>query len=95
MQSETIQWAKKTNQDLILLKLDFKKAYNTVTLPFLFKVMAQIGIPIEFIQIRFYSRMPFVWFALAGLKQGSFQFKGSLLGVSINPLNYFPLMVKP
>jgi hypothetical protein len=27
VQSEAIQWAKKTNQDLILLKLDFKKAY--------------------------------------------------------------------
>jgi hypothetical protein len=51
VQAKTIQWAKETNQNLILLKLDFKKAYDTVSLPFLFRIMAQIGIPDEFTQM--------------------------------------------
>jgi hypothetical protein len=41
---ETIQWARETGQDLVLLKLDFKKAYNMVSLPFLFQVMAALGL---------------------------------------------------
>jgi hypothetical protein len=41
---ETIQWAREMDQDLVLLKLDFKKAYDMVSLPFLFRVMAALGL---------------------------------------------------
>ena len=36
MQTETIKWCKQSDQDLILLKLDFRKAYNIVSPPFMF-----------------------------------------------------------
>jgi len=48
---ETISWAKESKQDAILLKLDFKKAYDTVHLPFLFGILETMGIPHSFIHI--------------------------------------------
>jgi len=36
---ETIEWAKESNQDIILLKLNFMKAYDTMYLPLLWGVM--------------------------------------------------------
>lgn len=42
---EAIEWAKGSDQDMILLNLDFKKTYDTVHLPFLFKVMQALGVP--------------------------------------------------
>jgi hypothetical protein len=44
---ETIQWACKSEQEMVLLKLDFRKAYDTVSHPFLFRVMAALGIPMD------------------------------------------------
>jgi len=48
---ETISWAKESEQEAILLKLDFQKAYDTVHLPFLFKVMETMGIPSSFVDL--------------------------------------------
>lgn len=36
---------------MIMLKLDFTKAYDTVTLPFLFQVLCALGIPEGVIQM--------------------------------------------
>ena len=51
VQTEIIEWGKKSQQDLILLKLDFKKAYDIISLPFLFSVMQNFGFPIEYISL--------------------------------------------
>ena len=51
IQHEIIQWAKESDQDMILLNLDFKKAYDTVHLPFLFQVMEALGIPPLFLRM--------------------------------------------
>ena len=51
VQTETIEWRKELQQDLILLKLDFKKAYDMVSLPFLFSVMQNLGFPLEYINL--------------------------------------------
>jgi hypothetical protein len=47
---ETIQWARESGQDMVLLKLDFQKAYDIVSLPFLFQVMEALGVPHSFAQ---------------------------------------------
>jgi hypothetical protein len=49
VQHEVIDWARTSQQDLLLLKLDFQKAYDTVSLSFLFRIMHKIGIPDEYI----------------------------------------------
>lgn len=36
---------------MILLKLDFKKAYDTVHLPFLFRILETMGIPPSFMHL--------------------------------------------
>lgn len=46
---EVIEWAKISNQDLVLLKLGFKKAYDTVNHKFLFEVLEKIGFPPKFL----------------------------------------------
>ena len=51
VQTEAIEWSKVSKQDLILLKLDFKKAYDTLSLLFLFSVMHKVGFPSEFIDL--------------------------------------------
>jgi len=51
LQYETVQWAKDSDQDLIFLKLDFTKAYDTVSWDFLFSVMRKIGIHDSFTHI--------------------------------------------
>jgi hypothetical protein len=48
---ETITWAQDTNQDMFLLKLDFLKAYDTVSWTFLLQCMQCIGFPQEFISL--------------------------------------------
>lgn len=48
---ETIVWAKESQQDMILLKLDFIKAYNIVTLDFLFRTMTVVGILATFLHL--------------------------------------------
>jgi len=48
---ESIAWAEESDQSSILLKLDFKKAYDTIHLPFLFKVMKIMGIPTNFLAL--------------------------------------------
>jgi hypothetical protein len=47
---ETIQWAKKSKQSLIL-KLDFSKAYNKVEWTFSFDCMRKLGILDEFVNM--------------------------------------------
>jgi hypothetical protein len=49
--NETIAYAKKSNQSLVFLKLDFSKAYDRVDLEFLFLVMERLGFPIEFVKM--------------------------------------------
>jgi len=44
---ETIAWAKESDQDMILLKLDFMKAYDTICLRFLWGVDESLGCPTE------------------------------------------------
>jgi hypothetical protein len=51
VQHETIAWAEESNQDLILLKLDFTKAYDVVSWRFLFRTMATMGLPSPFIDM--------------------------------------------
>lgn len=47
--SKTMAWAEQTGQPFIFLKLDFSKAYDMVDWGFLFRAMAEFGIPGEFI----------------------------------------------
>ena len=49
VQTETIEWRKELAQDLILLKLDFKKAFDTVSLHFLFSILQELGFPVNFV----------------------------------------------
>ena len=49
MQTETIKWCKVSHQKLILLKLDFRKAYDTLNLEFLFQLMLKLGILLLFV----------------------------------------------
>ena len=54
VQTESVEWCKCSNQDLILL--DFQKAYDTIKLDFLFQTMLRIGLPstfIDFVKILF------------------------------------------
>ena len=48
---ETIYLVEELDQDLILVKLDFNKAYIVVSWPFLFHTMAKMGILGEFIEM--------------------------------------------
>jgi hypothetical protein len=48
---ETLEWAEHTNQLLVILKLDFSKAYNMVNLNFLFQAMNKLGLLHEFIKL--------------------------------------------
>lgn len=50
-QHETIEWAKTSVQALVMLKLDFSKAYNMVSWKFLFAVMTRMGLPQAFVDI--------------------------------------------
>ena len=49
LQHEIIEWAWESRQDMLLLKLDFRKAYNTVSLSIFFQAMDKLGILIEYI----------------------------------------------
>lgn len=51
MQHETIAWTQLTSQPLIMLKLNFSKAYDSVSWTFLFCVMTQMNIPHTFVQM--------------------------------------------
>jgi hypothetical protein len=51
LQHEAIEWAWESRQKMLLLKLDFQKAYDTVSLPFLFQAMSRLEIPDEYIQM--------------------------------------------
>ncbi|KAG0605467.1 hypothetical protein M758_9G061900 [Ceratodon purpureus] len=48
VQHETIDWARRSDQALVMLKLDFRKAYDSVTWSFLFKAMDRMGLPAPF-----------------------------------------------
>jgi hypothetical protein len=48
---ETINWAKTSNQPLVLLKLDFAKAYDRVSWRFPFKAMEVLGFDDRFIRM--------------------------------------------
>jgi hypothetical protein len=48
---ETIAHAKKSNQPLVFLKLDFSKAYDRIDLAFLFLAMERFGFPVEFFKM--------------------------------------------
>jgi hypothetical protein len=50
-QHETIAWAQESRQDLLMLKLDFTKAYDVVSWRFLFATMRKMGIPAGFISM--------------------------------------------
>lgn len=47
---EAMEWPKESNQDLVLLLLDFEKAYDKVNWAFLQKSMRKIGFLDEWIQ---------------------------------------------
>jgi hypothetical protein len=51
IQHETISWANDSQQDLMLLKLDFTKVYDVVTWRFLFAAMRKLGIPQGFLHM--------------------------------------------
>ena len=51
VQAKIIKWSKELHQNLILLKQDFKKAYDTLSLPFLFSVMQKLGVLVEFLNM--------------------------------------------
>lgn len=48
---EILNWAKVSKQPLLLLKLDFSKAYNHVFWPFLFLVMEALGFDQSFVKL--------------------------------------------
>jgi hypothetical protein len=48
---ETLNWAKVSKQPLLLLKLDFAKAYDRVSWPFLFLAMEALGFNQAFIKM--------------------------------------------
>lgn len=43
----SIQWAKQSCQESIFLKLDVRKAYDSVDWAFMFQVMRKLGMPME------------------------------------------------
>lgn len=47
---ESLHWAKTFNQPIVFLKLDFSKAYDKVSWPFLFESMNRLGIHETFIK---------------------------------------------
>ena len=47
--NETIQWTKESMQPMIFLKLDYQKAYDTIDLNFLIKIMAKMDMDEKFI----------------------------------------------
>ena len=51
VQAKIIEWSKESHQNLILFKQDFKKAYDTLRLPFLFSVMQKLGVLVEFLNM--------------------------------------------
>jgi uncharacterized coiled-coil protein SlyX len=48
---ETLTVAKRTNQPLLLLKMDFSKAYDRVDLRFLYAALVKFGFPAEFMSM--------------------------------------------
>lgn len=48
VQYKTISWTQESYQDLMMLKLEFMKAYDAVTLHFLFTTVGELEIPMEF-----------------------------------------------
>jgi hypothetical protein len=50
-QHEIIQWIKESNQEMVLLKLGFRKAYDTVSREFLFEAMTRMDMPQSFVQM--------------------------------------------
>lgn len=50
---EAMEWAKESDQDLVLLLLDFEKAYDKVNWTFLQESMRKIGLSNEWIQWTF------------------------------------------
>lgn len=48
---ETVHWAKQSKQDIVLLKLDFMKAYDRISWEFLFSAMAAMGFGEGFIHL--------------------------------------------
>jgi hypothetical protein len=51
VQHETIERVQESQQDLLLLKLDFTKAYDVVSWRFLFTTMEVMGLPVSFIDM--------------------------------------------
>jgi hypothetical protein len=44
---ETLNWAKRSKQSIIFLKLEFSKAYDNVSWDFLFKVLEKRGMSLK------------------------------------------------
>lgn len=51
VQHETIAWAQETEEPLIMPKLDFSKAYDSVSWSFLFQSISKMGLPDTFVQM--------------------------------------------
>ncbi len=43
MAQEALEWAEESDQDLVLLLLDFKKAFDRIEWAFLFTALAKLG----------------------------------------------------
>jgi hypothetical protein len=43
MAQEALGWAEESNQDLVLLLLEFEKAFDRIEWGFLFKALAKLG----------------------------------------------------
>ncbi|KAJ0818578.1 putative RNA-directed DNA polymerase [Helianthus annuus] len=48
--SEMVTWANKSKSKMLILKVDFEKAYDTINWKFLFKVMEKMGFPERWIK---------------------------------------------